>query len=222
MAARVTLASRFSWIARENLERALACEEELKALRIRLQGLRGDKATEFQHSQVSPLDDKQATHCLIAIVFAALAAEARIHDYASWKLGDTFATKHLDRVDLISKLVIATKLATGEDFPKGGRAFQSLSQLIKNRNQIVHAKSAPIVITESPSGLGAAADSRVDFFHSLLENAQEAIEALDELIEVMQKLHPDELTKLWFAEVDGKHDEVRVLDGSQDLEVEAC
>lgn len=78
-----------------------------------------------QDSHVVPghLADKAERMAMISIVFAAMAIETFLNDYAALKLGGQMAQQHIDKLDILSKLVIVTKMATGLEFPKGNRLF---------------------------------------------------------------------------------------------------
>jgi hypothetical protein len=164
-----------------------------------------EDAHEVWALELEPLEQERDDHCLIAIVFAALAFEASIYDFAARNLGDRYVSDHLDRLDPLSKLVVATRLVTTEDFPKGGKAFQLLKQLVMNRNYIVHSKSAPFHWTGSLDHLGGAAKRRLEFGKDLLERAQGAVQALDELSEVMLELEPSLLKSASFLRLTEEH-----------------
>ena len=83
----------------------------------------------------------QVLAVLAPIVFAAMCIEAFIYDYGASHLSDSYMKRHLDKLDITSKLVIVTKLVLGKDFPMDGQAFEGLQNLVKSRNRLVHFKS---------------------------------------------------------------------------------
>ncbi|MBD2060490.1 hypothetical protein H6F88_31610 [Oculatella sp. FACHB-28] len=196
-------------IARENLDLALKCQETVDTLCKTLENLKGDDASCFYSQKLAPVENKLSNYCVVTIVFSALAVEGYIYDYAARKLTDNFVEEHIDKLKVISKYIVVTKLVTGKDFPKDGKAYQMLKQLISNRNYIVHSKSANLMKPDAEAELAKltkedllkdlpallyskkANDMRT-FEDSLLKNAQEAIIALDELAVVMKDLDPDE------------------------------
>ena len=131
----------FAEIARENLHYSLWCEEKLKDLYEEGASLTGDEADWFYLDKVSPIRKIQYCCCMITIVFAALAVEGYLYDYAARNLSGKFIREHLDNLKTVSKWLVIPKLVTGKDFPKGGKAFQLLKQLIENRNFLAHSKS---------------------------------------------------------------------------------
>lgn len=91
-----------------------------------------------EKGEVSNLADK---HKAKAIVFAALCVEAAINNYTGMHFGDKYSEKHLQSLDVISKWVVIPRLACGRSIDKSGPAFNSLTQLVRARNKLVHNKS---------------------------------------------------------------------------------
>lgn len=204
---RISIYSSLVRIARENLAAALSYEDVLSTLNQKLAGLTGDDADGFRFMEMTPVQNKQGDHCLIALVFSALAIEGYIYDYAARKLSDSYVSTHLDRLDVVSKYVIVPKLVTGKDFPKDGRAFQLLKQLIQNRNYIVHNKSAKVVVEvqeTSEIAVGSSAKKMIQFGNSIIEKSKDAIATLDELALTIESLDPDEHTSMSFRSPVGK------------------
>lgn len=95
-----------------------------------------------------------------------------------------FVDSHLDKLDALSKWVVIPKIVTGKDFPKDGRAFDLLKQLIANRNYIVHSKAAELWVYDERQDdlvISTAARKRMDFENNLEEKAMKAIQAMNEL-----------------------------------------
>lgn len=163
----------------------------------------GDEAAYFYAVEILPVEAKLGNHCLIAIVFSALAVEGYIYDYATRNLSDKFVDSHLDKLDVLSKWMVIPKLITGRDFPKNGHAYQLLKQLIQNRNFIVHSKSADAFITETGEFTGNA-KRIMEFGSALLEKAENAIAALDELAVILENLDPNEYLSVRFRSPVGR------------------
>lgn len=108
------------------------------------------------------------------IVFSALAIEAYIYDYGARRLGDVFVKDHIDKLDLISKIIIILKLVLFVDFPKDSKIYFNLKNLIKSRNNLVHYKSR----NQSDKTLMEASDLRDVEFVELLKNALQAHETI--------------------------------------------
>lgn len=77
------------------------------------------------------------------IVFSAMSCETAIFDLAATQLGDDYASKYLDKLDLVSKWMIVRSLICGRSFKPDGPAINSLRSLTKVRNLLVHHKSQP-------------------------------------------------------------------------------
>jgi len=170
--------------------------------------LTGDQAAAFQHLEMSPLQHEEDDSCLIAIVFSALAVESYIYDYAARNLTDSFVKAHLDKLDVVSKWVVITRLVTRKDFPKDENAYQLLRKLIRNRNHVVHYKSVKFLVWDKRSSdvvVSDAAQNKFRFSHTLLEKAKEAIQALDGLALVMENLDQNEFTSIVFDSPIGRN-----------------
>lgn len=209
---RLDLYSQIVRIARKNLDLALECHKEVNNLSDTLKNLEGLEADYFEYHSLSPVKEKSEDYCVIALVFAALAIEAYIYDYAAKKLTDNFVRLHLDKLDLVSKWVVIPKLVTGKDFPKDGQAFCLLKQLVKDRNYIVHNKSSKYLKADVKPNLADneisedlteilvsdSAKKMLDFEDSILSSAKDAVQTLDELAVAMESLDPDESTSVVF------------------------
>lgn len=77
------------------------------------------------------------------IVFSAMACEAAIYDLAAIQLGDDYATKYLDKLDVVAKWVVVPSLVCGNALQPNGPAINSLRTLTRARNALVHHKSRP-------------------------------------------------------------------------------
>lgn len=88
------------------------------------------------------LADKRLDQSVIkTIVFAAMTCEAAIYDIAAIHLSDDYALNVLDRLDPISKWLVAPRLICGSSLRDDGPAMNSLRSLFGARNALVHAKS---------------------------------------------------------------------------------
>ncbi len=201
-------------IARDNLALALECQETVNILRKTLDGLEGFDKEYLLSQELSPLETKLGNYCSITIVFSALAVEGYIYDYAARKLTDNFVDEHIDKLSVISKLIVVTKLVTGKDFPKEEKAFQLIKKLIKNRNYIVHSKSTNLLELDDEINLTGQESSEAikellytqgakklfAFANSILDSAKDSIKAINELATVMKSLDREESYAFILAE----------------------
>jgi len=79
-----------------------------------------------------------------AVVFAAMCLEAFIYDFASNYLGDTYVRNNLDRLGFLPKWAVIPKLALGKGLREESQASEHLKLLLKERNDLVHAKSMSV------------------------------------------------------------------------------
>jgi hypothetical protein len=132
-----------------------------------------------------PIEGEMAEAASIVIVFAVIAAEAYIYDFAARHLGDTYVERHLDKLNLQSKWVVVPKLVKGYSLPSDGQAFQALVELTRDRNEIVHSKTRKMPVWGTDS-----ANKLIMHAVSLDARADQAIRALDTLRGECQKFDP--------------------------------
>jgi hypothetical protein len=203
---RLYLYGRFAEIARTQWLSAKANMEKLPVLYEKLSQLTGDDANGFEYHEIDPIEIEIGSSCCIVIVMCALAAEGYIYDYAARNLSDSFADD-IDKLDAVGKWVVIPQLVTGKRFPKDGRAYQLLKQLVSDRNYLAHPKSAPTFVYNEKKkdwNIGSKALRMDDFSTSLVEKAQNALNALDELALVMEKLDPEEPASLFLNATVGR------------------
>ena len=85
------------------------------------------------------------------VVFCGMALEAAIYDLAAIQLGDKFALEVLDKLDVLQKWLVVPRLICGKSLRESGPGINALRTVVKARNALVHAKSAPA--TQDPSDL---------------------------------------------------------------------
>jgi hypothetical protein len=95
------------------------------------------------------LRDEFQRSILHTIVYCAMGCEAAIFDLAAIHLGDQFATKVLDKLDVIGKWLVVPRLICGTSLRDNGPAINALRSLVPARNRLVHAKSYPYPESES-------------------------------------------------------------------------
>jgi len=191
MNGRLSSVTTFARIARENLKLFNALDAKRKALHA---------------SQVDPVDiQTKITHIegemgklgVIIIVFAAMALEAYIYDYAARNLSDKYAKDHLDRLDTPSKWLIIPKLITGKEIEENSKAMELLKALVRARNEITHYKSQsiPLVSKRFSEFLGKYKNQRESFPAMV----RDAVRTLDELAQAIHTIDPDEPASLYLG-----------------------
>lgn len=124
------------------------------------------------------MKSEQAKQNVIAVVFSAMVLESFIFHYGVEHLGSNIVNKHLDRLDLASKWVVFPRMATSRTIDKSGRAFQSLKELIGDRNYLVHSK-----ISEDRAGYS------FELYEKVRIAAGNAIGAQELLLRELDELH---------------------------------
>jgi hypothetical protein len=183
--------------------------EKLPAMQDKLSQLTGDDAKYFAYSEIHPIEVEIDSDCCIIIVMSALALEGYIYDYAARNLSDNLA-EDVDKLDAVGKWVVVTQLVTGKNFPKDGKAYQLLKQLVSDRNYLAHPKSAPAIIYDEKKDdweISGKALRMHDFSKSLVEKAKNALGAIDELALVMENLDPSEPASFFLGSIVGRRKE---------------
>ncbi|WP_415887860.1 hypothetical protein ACMXYO_07380 [Neptuniibacter sp. QD37_6] len=127
----------------------------------------------------------QSLKCAVqSIVFSAMCLEAFIYDYSKKHLGSSYTKKHIEKINIESKFIIVPRLAIGKELDKSGQGYERLKKLISDRNKIVHFKSMSDFLTQE------------SFLPESMENG---LEAVVELMNEFELLHPDE--KLYFSAI---------------------
>ena len=176
----------FSNIARENYHKLPVLESQKRE--INEEDVSSETIDEEKSFKVMKLEEETDKCVVLAIVFAAIAVEAYIYDYASRNFSDAFVKTYLDKLDPVSKWVIIPRLVTGKELPRDHRWFELLNNLFQQRNRIVHQKSS------SPPGK----IEDMIFYHKKLQQnsdqiyktAREAIELLDILANEIREIDP--------------------------------
>lgn len=113
------------------------------------------------------------------IVFAAMAAEGFIYDYAAQRLPPS-DTKRIKRMSAVEKWEKIPKEITGQRLAPNGPGLRMLRDLVTHRNALVHYKSQEI----DPGKEG----DPVQF--ALLDHAREALITLNILAEELEAIDP--------------------------------
>lgn len=101
-----------------------------------------DEFGEVEYSEeLNELERKKTDAGFQTIVFSAMSLEAAIFDFAAVHLGDDYVRDHLDKLDLLSKWVIALRFISGLELIPGKEPYNSIKQVVTARNLLVHCKS---------------------------------------------------------------------------------
>ncbi|QDV68016.1 hypothetical protein Poly24_17220 [Rosistilla carotiformis] len=168
-----------------NMETALARDVEL-----RRDGNITREELDDAGPELAELSDVIHDSAVSAIVFAGMAAEAYIYDYAARNLGRSYTDNHVDKLKAESKWIVIVRLVTGNEFPKDRQAFQLLTGLIKARNTLVHSKSRDVKESDLEP------DAIATLYDDLHQNARDGVKALFLLGDEMDTMHPEEMAKI--------------------------
>jgi hypothetical protein len=132
----------------------IACEQaklyhEREAERCRLElGPVGEEELSVYAHRLEQCYREREQCAVIAITFAGMALEAFFYDYAAESLGDRFVHEHLDKLDLKSTFLVYPRLIRGQSPDKSLAAYESLTALVRLRNDLVHFKSKGFKVDE--------------------------------------------------------------------------
>ena len=92
--------------------------------------------------QINFCTNKLRQNYHIIIVFSVMCLEAFINDYLAVCLTDDFFYSNLDKLSLKQKIEVIYKLVWNDNLDKSTCMYKYLSEMIKERNNFVHAKSS--------------------------------------------------------------------------------
>ena len=136
-------------------------------------------------------------HCHIAVVFAQMALEGYIYDYAVRRLSEAYFRKHIGKLGLKKRWIVVPELVTGKKVITSDKAIVLLGKLIKTRNDLVHPKSRLVSSNEELIRVGHE-------YNPFLE-AVKAVWTLEEMAQWIVRQDPSEErhAKLLTTPVDG-------------------
>lgn len=186
----------FAEIARENFDSFSDHEHAVAKIR-------ADNSAEPRYSEYELMaeENKMRKSGVIVIVFAAMAVEAYVYDYAARNLTDSFTENYLDKLDTLAKWMLVPRLITGKELPKDNHAFQLLTNLIKARNKIVHSKSKSLPNSPSDEFWKTYRESRDTF----PKQVKDAIKTMDTLAIAIEEIDEKEFATCYFDSPIGKN-----------------
>ena len=87
------------------------------------------------------LAKSMSDHCLVVVVFCALALEAFVNHYAISRISGSYFGRYLERLSIQAKWVVIPGIVLGAGLKPGSRPLQELDWLVRLRNRLVHYKS---------------------------------------------------------------------------------
>jgi len=124
----------------------------------------------------------------VVVLFATVALECYIHNYATRKLGERFTKKYIESMRHQTKWLVVPKLATGKEIRRDHRSVVLLGKLIAARNCVAHAKAVNV----DPERWISQRDRIAAENRSVVEAALSAFNCVGELGAVLAELDPDE------------------------------
>lgn len=176
----VQLYSSFVQIARRHLAQLVAQEQKLR------QALKQSSESEAEiYRRTGYLIGYNEQDALITIVFAAMAVEAMMYDYIEDRYGEQVFTEEFKPLSIPLRWAKLISSETRITDPKSTASFKMLSQLVRNRNKLVHFRT--IVLN-----LDSDADVMRTFHdYNLLRQAKQADETIDAVLADLAGLVPD-------------------------------
>ena len=132
----------------------------------------------------------------VAVLFATVALECYIHNYATRKLGEGFTKKHVDSMGHQTKWLVVPKLATGKGIPRDHKSMELLGKLIKARNCLAHAKAVNV----DPAQWKSRREHILAENKLVVEAALSAFNCVGELGAILAELDPREPSAKLLAE----------------------
>lgn len=160
------------------------------------------------YDEMSILEDKLEEHCIIVVVFSAMALESYFNDYLADKMGDKFYYENFDMIRPTAKMQFIAKFIFHVKLDKGQHLYHSVDKLFKLRNQYVHNKSKDATkygMTEEQ--LEKRKDVEPDFeawsihlknnIKKEMEKAEEAVRALCKTVKWIDQMDKNSYAMFW-------------------------
>jgi hypothetical protein len=180
---RLSNISFYADIARESYAEASELISIIKSFDDQLKVEKDEVERTRLHFESMPHEQKLAKLSINVVVYASMALEAYIYDYASRELGKRFVENHIDRLNIQSKYIVATQLITQSKFPKEQEVYRRLDQMVKFRNKLVHSKSIQFDPTNQE-----LLEKQYNVHFKQFEEARNAIKAMDLIAEYIKSI----------------------------------
>lgn len=147
------------------------------------------KAVAIQRS-VEMLEN-QDQHLTEAVIFAALAIEAFINFYAVKKSSKSYYDNYFDTLTVIQKWLLIPKIFNpGKGLDPGREPVQSLSNLVRARNSLVHAMPITRVRTDSKGKIYAEPLTKGRYGGSTIDEVEKYVETVKDLAMSLKGIDP--------------------------------
>lgn len=124
----------------------------------------------------------------VVVVFSITALECYVHGYAARRLGEGYAKRHVEKLDLVSKWIVVPKLVTGQEIPSHHEGIKLLAKLVKARNHIVHLKGKNL----KPDTWEMQEATIIKHDRGIVEASVSAFRCVGELGRELHRLDPEE------------------------------
>ncbi len=128
-------------IANDSLDEYLALESRIESLKT--EGtFQHENHTYFnEHLVIDQLESLLLKETIKGVIFLGAFLESYFFEFAAVALGQGYAEKYIEKIDLTAKIVLVPKLVTGEEIKRDLNFWSGIKDLIKWRNRIVHNKT---------------------------------------------------------------------------------
>ncbi len=124
----------------------------------------------------------------VVVVFSITALECYVYGYATRRLGERYAKRHVEKLGLVSKWIVVPKLVTGKEIPSAHKGITMLAKLVKARNHIVHLKGKNL----TPDTLEMQKATIIKHDREIVEASVSAFRCVGELGRELYRLDPKE------------------------------
>jgi hypothetical protein len=169
----------FVQIVRHHMVQLVAQEHELK------QALQQTPASASElYRRTGHLVGYNEQDAVITIVFAAMAVEAMIYAYIEDRFGEHVFTEEFEPLSIPQRWAKLIASETGAAHPKSTPTFKMLSQLVRNRNKLVHFRTIVVNLQSEADIMRTFRD------YNWLSQAKQAVEAIDAVLADLTALDP--------------------------------
>ena len=181
---RISIHAMYYKIAMDHSKKYKTLDKDLKNLET--YNVAEDEIEKIGSKILSCYEDREKA-AVISITFSGMSLEAFFYDYAAMTLGDEYVKEHLDKLNLTSKFVLYPKLICGKAPDKANKAYNSVHNLKKLRNELVHFKSKAFKLNE----LNKASDYHSELNDKLKSGVINAVKCVTLVMQELDELHAD-------------------------------
>lgn len=94
-----------------------------------------------EQDKIFEVENSLLKESIKTVIFLSSFLESYFFDLSAVALGQRYTEKHIEKLDLASKIILIPRLITGKEIDKSLHYWEEIKNLIKWRNKIIHNKT---------------------------------------------------------------------------------